>query len=61
MGKLIHLLWPVIGVFIRMVSRELWDKYEKKRRVRKIAKKLGIEEKDVGARRCPRNLPKNPY
>ena len=67
MGKVLQLLWPLLAVFVRMVSKELYDEYERKRRLKKqvneAAKKLREKAKEKKQEpTCPaRKLPRNPY
>lgn len=68
MGRVLQFVWPVIAIFVKMASQEIWDKYETKRRVRKLMKAAKVDpnniEKtidDCKAVAEKKKLPPNPY
>lgn len=68
MGRVLQFVWPVIAIFVKMVSQEIWDKYETKRRVRKLMQAAKVDpdniEKtidDCKAVATKKKLPPNPY
>lgn len=68
MGRVMQFVWPVIAIFVKMVSQEIWDKYETKRRVRKLMQAAKVDpdniEKtidDCKAVAEKKKLPPNPY
>ena len=66
MGSMVlRLVWPLIAVIVRMVSRELWARYEEKelarRRERLEAENQKRLERKKAKRPRPVPLPPNPY